>query len=71
MEFTYKERLRIKSYERINRLTNERMKLQKNSPDWQTKSRQIGQEKEFIKHLRDGSVNIDRPPEWKGVNATV
>ena len=65
MELTYKDRLIVKSNTRINRLMTDRMAMLKNSPQWHAKTRLIGQEKEFIKNIRDGSANISQHPELK------
>ena len=68
MELTYKERLIVKAHTRINRLMEERMPMVRNSPPWHEKTREIGQEKEFIKNLQDGSATIDQHPEVGAVN---
>lgn len=65
MELTYKDRLIIKSSDRINRLMTARMGMVKNSPQWHSITRLIGQEKDFIKHLRDDTANISQHPQWK------
>jgi hypothetical protein len=62
---TYKDRLIIKASSRINRLMDERSQMVKNSANWQVKTRSIGQEKELIKDLRDGTANVDQHPEFK------
>lgn len=55
---TAKDRLILKSHDRINRLTKERGSMVKNSIQWLNKTREIGQEKEIIKHHR-GSANAE------------
>ncbi len=62
MELTYKDRLVIKANTRINRLNIERSEMVKNSPRWHNTTRLIGQEKDFIKGLRDGSAIISNHP---------
>jgi len=42
-----------------------RMGMVKNSPQWHSITRLIGQEKDFIKHLRDDTANISQHPQWK------
>ena len=63
MELTYKDRLVIKARTRMNRLMQERMPMIRNSPQWHSKSREIGQEKEFIKNLRNGSATFYDHPQ--------
>lgn len=60
---TYKDRLILKSSDRINRLNIQRMEMVRNSPQWLEKSREIGQEKEFRKSLNDGTATISNHPE--------
>lgn len=59
MELTVKERRIIKANDRINRLTIERSEMIKNSTQWHAKTRQIGQEKELIRDLREGSAALE------------
>ena len=66
MKLTVNERLIVKASDRINRLNIERSEMIKNSTQWHAKTRQIGQEKELVRDLRDGSVNIN--PELNAVD---
>ena len=67
---TYKERLIIKANIRINRLYQDRMSMVKNTSKWHAKTREIGQEKEHIKNLREGTATIDNHPV-RSENATI